>query len=430
MLLCLSLLVRLTHINLSRFILFLFVVFLVGCDGGVTQNTPPVPTQFRMKAAGPPCKFDYSLPWHVIELSCVEMVYDNITIPEFIPELAGLAMSLDGTLYFSRTALGEIWSMRDHNGDGFMDEAKLFADGLVRPTGIVEHEGGIFVATADSLLELRDTDGDNLADEIQTIVDYPNGEKSGIWSSSVGVGPDERLYLSIGANCDSCEQLDSHRGVLLSFELDGSDERVEATGFRNPADFAWHPVTHELWLVDSGPVVDLRQIDGPPGELNLIKPGANYGFPDCYGRSLQSNTSGLPEADFCAQTEGPLITFPYQSNPSGIVFYTSNLGREDKFWFWENSLVVAFSGSWNLVEPAGYELSVVKFVNGRPRRIDRIAPKVNPPEPVDSLSGYSISGRGFFPYRPVDVVVSPEGWIYVALEEGRIIRFRPIPAAQ
>jgi hypothetical protein len=37
---------------------------------------------------------------------------------------------------------------------------------------------------------------------------------------------------------------------------------------------------------------------------------------------------------------------------------------------------------------------------------------------------------GFFPYQPVDVVVSAEGWLYVSVEEGRIFRFRPRPAAK
>jgi hypothetical protein len=42
-----------------------------------------------------------------------------------------------------------------------------------------------------------------------------------------------------------------------------------------------------------------------------------------------------------------------------------------------------------------------------------------------TLAQFSLDGKGFYPYHPVDVVQSPEGWLYVSLAEGRVFRFRP-----
>jgi glucose/arabinose dehydrogenase len=128
----------------------------------------------------------------------------------------------------------------------------------------------------------------------------------------------------------------------------------------------------------------------------------------------------------------PALTFPYQSHPGGIVFYPFD---DPEGWdYWHNDLIVTLSGSWDLPEPAGYALVAVNFGDdARPDgAITRLAPASSPLVVYysDTLAEFSLLGRGFFPYHPVDVVVSAEGWLYVSLQEGRILRFRPRPAAQ
>jgi hypothetical protein len=51
----------------------------------------------------------------------------------------------------------------------------------------------------------------------------------------------------------------------------GADPRIYAYGIRNSYDFAWHPETGDLFATENGP----SRCD----ELNVIVPGANYGWP-------------------------------------------------------------------------------------------------------------------------------------------------------
>ena len=280
--------------------------------------------------------------------------------------------------------------------------------------------------TSDYQKHLDSTGGGRFDGQI-VLVDSV-ADRTGFWPGSVQVGPDGRLYVSVGANCDSCNTGSVQAGSLVSYALDGSDRRVVATGLRNPWDFAWQPGTNDLWIVDSGRVVPgAMTMDGPPDELNRVIAGANYGFPYCSGDRTPVADLRSPSRDYCTDTQAPSFVFTSQSSPSGIVFYPY-----DGFPFWKNDLIVVLHGSWYRPEPAGYALVVVQF--GKDHRPDGslevIAPTTENPVFQRPLAGFSLAGMGFFPYHPVDVVVSAEGWLYVSVEEGRIFRFRPRPAAK
>lgn len=382
------------------------------------SRTPAVPA-----AGDPPCRFiDNWILYHGGSI-CIEMVYDNVTPPEAAPALMGLAFSPDGTLYFARTAFGELWAMRDQDGDHFFDTQNLVASDLRLPSGITAQGETLYVFSGDGIIRFDGVNGSYTDKQTLLVTDLPLS--AGFWAGSVRVGPDERLYIGLGAGCDLCDEEERH-GAVLSYNLDGSDEQIVATGFRNPADFAWHPVTAQLWSIDSGRAATGIGTVGLPDELNLVKTGVDYGFPACDEEHIPDPESGAGDSDMCADTKSPHLFFPYQSNPSGMVFYT-----HDAFPAWKNDLIVVLRGSWDLPEPAGYALSVVKFgPSFRPVGwVTPIVPNsVHPSYAGYSLAQYSLLGFGFFPYHPVDVVVSPEGWLYVSLEEGRIIRLRPNPA--
>lgn len=54
-----------------------------------------------------------------------------------------------------------------------------------------------------------------------------------------------------------------------------------------------------------------------------------------------------------------------------------------------------------------------------------IVPSSAPPIQFRSTAAISLAGRGFFPQHPAGVAVTPEGWIVVATQEGRVFRARP-----
>ncbi len=378
------------------------LVILAACKSETTTvSSRPTRTNLRrlptlIAEDAPPCDFAEWAPYYNTYALCAETVFDSVSPPEAAPALTSITFAADGTLYIARTAFGEIWAIRDTNGDQFMDEPTRVAGGLTLPTGIAAWQGALYVVSMDGLLRLDDADGDGIWGASTVLVDDLPGAQDGTfraWPGSVGISPDGRLVVSI-RSASSREAESAPTGLLVSYAPDGSDEQIIATGLHNPVDFAWHPDTGDLWIVDSGASV---------ARLNRIQPG-------------EDDSARSPE----------FILDGAQNSPAGLVFYAS-----EAIPFWTGALLVAERGSWNLPEPVGYAVIVVPFdADHNPTRpLDRVAPREsfrNVEMPVKNLS---LLGHGFFPYHPVDVAVSPEGWIYVALEEGRILRFRPRPKA-
>ena len=89
-------------------------------------------------------------------------------------------------------------------------------------------------------------------------------------------------------NVTPAEKVDMYRklgiGSILSFNRDGGDRQVIATGVRNSSGLAFNPKDGSLWFTDN-------QVDGmgdetPPGELNKI--------PSAGGKLLKGGWYGHP----------------------------------------------------------------------------------------------------------------------------------------
>jgi len=124
-------------------------------------------------------------------------------------------------------------------------------------------------------------DGTSLTD-YQVIVSgiakarYHNGGR-------LAFGPDGYLYATAGdaQNPDSAQDQNSLNGKILRFTVDGEPAPgnpfgtlVYSMGHRNPQGLAWDSAGN-LWSAELG--------EGTYDELNLIEPGANYGWPECEG---------------------------------------------------------------------------------------------------------------------------------------------------
>ncbi|MBL8155517.1 MAG: hypothetical protein JNM70_15145, partial [Anaerolineae bacterium] len=288
----------------------------------------------------------------------------------------------------------------------------------------------------------------------------------GFWNGSIALGPDERLVVSTGAACDHCMGDDPERGAVLSFAADGSDRRLEATGLRAPNDLAFRG--DALWVLDSA----RDQIDSPGSrydELNRFVPGSspvNFGWPFCLGAEnlpdfppgsnlsqTESNIalSPVPLVDVafrqpdtllsgganrtsalisetpafdCEESIPPAYTFETHSRPLGIAAY---MGAA--FPHLAGSLLVVLGGSSNQAHLLGYTLTTVQFdAAGEPVGDHVILPEIptdNPAWRGLDIQKIHYQASGFWPNRPLDVAVSPEGWIYVSLSAGRIWALRP-----
>ncbi|HSI09924.1 MAG: PQQ-dependent sugar dehydrogenase [Rariglobus sp.] len=106
----------------------------------------------------------------------------------------------------------------------------------------------------------------------------------------------------------------------------GADATIWSYGHRNPQGLRFNPATGELWEHEHGP----RGGD----ELNLIKRGLNYGWPEA---TFGMNYNGTPMNAVTTRSDiEPPVTYWIPSiAPCGMAFYTG-----DRFPKWKNHLFV------------------------------------------------------------------------------------------
>jgi putative membrane-bound dehydrogenase-like protein len=80
----------------------------------------------------------------------------------YVVEMHGYPLDKSGS--------GKIKLLSDMDGDGKMDDSKVFAEGLMLPTGVMRWKKGILVTDAPNVLYLEDTDGDGKSDVRDTLL--------------------------------------------------------------------------------------------------------------------------------------------------------------------------------------------------------------------------------------------------------------------
>jgi putative membrane-bound dehydrogenase-like protein len=154
---------------------------------------------------------------------------------------------------------GRIQILEDRDGDGRMDHATLFLEGLSYPTGVFPWKDGAVVACAPEIFFARDTDGDGRADQRQTLIDGFHLANPQHRVHGFTYGLDHRLYFGAGDETRTIHlpRIDQKKllfGGDLALEVDSGVATVEpgATQFiRGRDDFGqWfgndnsHPIFH------------------------------------------------------------------------------------------------------------------------------------------------------------------------------------------
>jgi quinoprotein glucose dehydrogenase len=139
-----------------------------------------------------------------------------------------------------------IYQLRDEDGDGIADRMTVFAEGFNTEVtgiaaGVLYHDGWVYVTVAPDLWRLKDTDDDGVAD-VREVVAHGFGMHiayAGHDMHGPVLGPDGRIYWSIGdkgVNVTSKEGRHfyyPHEGAVMRVEPDGSGFEVFAHGLRN-----------------------------------------------------------------------------------------------------------------------------------------------------------------------------------------------------
>ena len=153
-------------------------------------------------------------------------------------------------------------------------------------------------------------------------------------------GRDGYLYMAVGgANDEIAQRGDSHQGKMLRLRDDGSaapgnpfagkpgyKPEIYSTGHRNMIGLTIHPATGAIWQNENGPLGG--------DEVNILKPGGNYGWPLV---SLGRAYSGARVSERFQQEglEDPVLHWTPSIAISGMTFYTG-----DRFPNWKNNLFV------------------------------------------------------------------------------------------
>ena len=244
-------------------------------------------------------------------------------------------------------------------------------------------------------------ENDRLVDTREIFEAKAWNDRGGHFGAKIAFDREGYLFMSVGdrqagnspkgldPSNHPAQDLLSHQGKILRLRDDGtvpqdnpfvgrSDALPEiwSWGHRNPQGLAFHPETNQLWSTEHGPQGG--------DELNLIRKGANYGWPIIgYGVNYVSGT-GIHPTPAREGMEQPKVFWAPSIGISGLMFYSGN-----QFPNWKGN---AFTGGMT----ANWRQLVRVSING-----ETVANR----EPL-------LLGQ----YRIRDVRQGPDGFVYLATD--------------
>ncbi len=290
----------------------------------------------------------------------------------------------------------------------YLSFAKATDDPTNAPPGIGSAASENNPASTTAVVRARFT-GTALEDVEEIFVASTRSTSPTNFGGRMVFGRDGKLYLTVGERQeqDRAQDMADHSGKVLRLNDDGSAPadnpfagragvlpEIYTVGHRSIQGLAMHPDTGELWENEHGPLGG--------DEVNVLKPGANYGWPlVSYGTDYdgtQITDTGLATLP---DMEPPHMYWVPSIGISGISFYTG-----DAFPEWQGN---AFVGS---------------LMHGRMRwtgHVQRL---------TFNEAGHSINREPVLAQlrqRIRDVQPGPDGLIYVLTDQnpGVILRIEP-----
>ncbi|CAB5082182.1 L-sorbosone dehydrogenase [Olavius algarvensis associated proteobacterium Delta 3] len=313
------------------------------------------------------------------------------------PGARSLARSPSGILFVGTRRHGVVYAVVDRNGDYIADNVYRIAENLKMPNGVAFRDGDLYVAEIHRVIKFEDIERHLERPMAPVVVNdtFPDKEWHG-WKF-IRFGPDNLLYIPVGAPCNVCDEPDPRFASIMRMRPDGSRLEIFARGVRNTVGFDWHPDSQTLWFTDNGR--DWLGDDRPPDELNHASgKGLHFGFPYFHG-------SDIPDPNFGKNKDLSPFSRPVQElGPHvaalGMRFYTGNMFPEK----YQKMIFIAEHGSWNRSRPIGYRITMVRLQGDRSVAYDVFA--------RGWLQGEEFGEDAWG--RPVDLEVLPDGSMLVS----------------
>lgn len=284
----------------------------------------------------------------------VEKVVEGIDVPwgmDWLPDGDMLVTNRGGQLYRVHDGklsapLGGVPEVHVNGQGGLLDivlHPKYAENGWIYITYSSPEGPGAGSHTALMRAKLQ---GNSLVQQEVLYEGDENSSRGQHYGSRIAFDRDGYLFFSMGergAHFENAQQLDRDGGKIYRLYDDGrvpennpfvntpgAKPEIYSHGHRNPQGLTMHPISGQIWEHEHGPMGG--------DEINIIKPGVNYGWP-IIGYGINYNGEPLAVATSREGIEQPVFYWDPSIAPSGMAFITSdNYGAELKYHLLVGSL--------------------------------------------------------------------------------------------
>ena len=302
----------------------------------------------------PPPKIFNNTPASKLPLSSIKLPegFKIDIYAENVKNARSMCLSPNGTLFVGTRDKGDVYALKDTDGDFRVDKMYTLATGLNMPNGVALRDGDLYIAEVSRILKLENIE-QSLANPPQPVVvydQYPTEKHHG-WKY-IAFGPDGKLYVPVGAPCNICESKEDIYNSITRLDLETKKIEIVQRGVRNTVGFTWHPDNQELWFTDNGR--DMLGDDVPSCELNhASRDGMHFGYPYCHQGDVADPEFGAKRP--CSDFTAPAQKLGAHVAPLGVEFYTGKMFPNA----YKKQILLAEHGSWNRSKKSGYRIMMV-----------------------------------------------------------------------
>jgi glucose/arabinose dehydrogenase len=313
----------------------------------------------------------------------------------------------NGDLFIAESKSDQIRVLRDADGDGKPEVNELFAKGLSQPFGIAFYPAGdnpeyVYIANTGSVVRFPYRSGDvHARGKSETIIAKVSAggllEGGGHWTRDIVFSKDgSKLYVSVGSHSNNDDdEIENRRARIFEYTPDGKNERVYASGIRNPVGIAIHPESGELWTS-----VNERDELGDhlvPDYITRVKENGFYGWPWYYLGGYQDPQHAGKHPELKDRVSVPDVLLQSHSASLGMTFYTADQFPKQ----YRGRAFAAEHGSWNRSHRTGYKVISLPMDGTKPTG-----------QYEDFMTGFVKSDDEVWG-RPVAVATGRDGSLYV-----------------
>jgi hypothetical protein len=328
----------------------------------------------------------------------------------------------NGDVFAAESAAGRIRVLRPNGNEA--SQPTTFASGLRGAFGIAFYPPGpdpewVYIGNTDSVVRFPYRNGDLTARGPAEII-VPHLPVGGHRTRDVAFSPDGKtMYVSVGSGSNVAEDMEklsadqlqkwqsdhplgaawgseTERADVLSFDPQGQNGRIFATGIRNCVGMAIAPSTGTVWC-------STNERDGlgdnvPPDYITRVREGAFYGWPWYYIGAHEDPRHQGERPDLKDKITVPDVLIQPHSASLELTFYDATQFPSQ----YRGSIFAAEHGSWNRAKRTGYKVIRVIMKDGAPTG-----------EYEDFVTGFVVSDSEVWG-RPVGVAVDNKGALLVS----------------